>query len=465
MEANSALRLDSLKLTNFRCFTDCLVELHPKLTVLVADNAQGKTALLNAIGTALDAFVGAIGPRTHRRGFKRDDIHRFRNDQGEMTLASQVQYDARGWVNGTLQTWSQVLSSHSRLARNSTSQLKSMQAAVPKLTLQPNTASSESSPTLPAVMFYGTGRLWNDRTPQTVPTKAAQKPRRLWAYLDCLSPSSSYKMFSEWYGATAGALRSSTSTAFGPDDRPEKLLAAVRKAVKVVLQPTGWTEIDWEFPSFEIGEATERRAGLVVEHSTRGRLPLSLLSDGVRNMVALVGDVAHRCARLNPHLGEDAASLTPGILLIDEVDMHLHPRWQQLVVRLLQEAFPAMQMVLTTHSPQVLSTVERESIRTISMSAGQGTLAKPPLQTRGMESADVLSTAMSVSPLPEVEEIKWLSDYRALIELGEHANSDGVALRSKLLQHFGDQHPLILDCDRLIRFQSFKRRKSESGGH
>jgi predicted ATP-binding protein involved in virulence len=465
MEASSSLRLDSLKLTNFRCFTECLVELHPKLTVLVADNAHGKTAVLNAISVALDAFVSAIGPRTHRRGFKREDIHRFRNDQGKMTLASHVQYDAKGWINGTLQTWSQVLSSHSRLARNSTRRLKSMQGAVPQLTPPPTTASHSPLITLPAVMFYGTGRLWHDHATQTVPTKAAHKPRRLWAYLDCLSPSSSYKMFSEWYGATADALRSSTSTAFGPDERPEKLLAAVRKAVKVVLQPTGWTEIDWDFPSVEFGEAVQGRGGLVVEHETRGRLPLSLLSDGVRNMVALVGDVAHRCARLNPHLGEDAASLTPGILLIDEVDMHLHPRWQQFVVSLLQEAFPAMQMVLTTHSPQVLSTVEKESIRAISISSGRGSLAKPPLQTRGMESADVLSTAMSVSPLPEVEEATWLNEYRSLIELGEHASSKGLALRMQLASHFGDRHPLILDCDRLIRFQAFKRRKSETGGN
>ena len=77
---------------------------------------------------------------------------------------------------------------------------------------------------------------------------------------------------------------------------------------------------------------------------------ISILSDGVRNMIALVADIARRCASLNPHLNEAAARLTPGVLLIDEVDMHLHPRWQQLVVGLLQNAFPAMQMILSTHS-------------------------------------------------------------------------------------------------------------------
>ena len=96
----------------------------------------------------------------------------------------------------------------------------------------------------------------------------------------------------------------------------------------------------------------------MVEHPEYGRLPLSSLSDGVRNMIALIADIAHRCARLNPHLSEEAARQTPGVLLIDEVDMHLHPRWQQLVVDLLRKAFPSLQIILSTHSPHVLSTVE-----------------------------------------------------------------------------------------------------------
>ena len=60
----------------------------------------------------------------------------------------------------------------------------------------------------------------------------------------------------------------------------------------------------------------------MVDHPDTRRLPLSTLSDGVRNMVALIADIAHRCAWLNPHLGEDAARHTPGVFFIDEVDMH-----------------------------------------------------------------------------------------------------------------------------------------------
>ena len=179
-------------------------------------------------------------------------------------------------------------------------------------------------------------------------------------YTDCLSSSSSFKGMVAWYENKWNETRDPRFSTELSKNLP--LLAAVQKATRVVLEPTGWCELDWDF----------EKKSLVVGHRDYGRLPLSALSDGVRNMVALIADIARRCASLNPHLSEEAAQLTPGVLLIDEVDMHLHPRWQQLIVDLLRKAFPAMQMILTTHSPHVLSTVDKESIRVIRLQDGRG---------------------------------------------------------------------------------------------
>jgi predicted ATP-binding protein involved in virulence len=94
-------------------------------------------------------------------------------------------------------------------------------------------------------------------------------------------------------------------------------------------------------------------------------LPLSAVSDGYRNMVALVADVAWRASVLNPHLGAGAAAQSEGVILIDEVDLHLHPQWQRRVLGDLRRTFPAMQLVTTTHSPQVLSSVRRHEVRVL----------------------------------------------------------------------------------------------------
>jgi predicted ATP-binding protein involved in virulence len=317
--------------------------------------------------------------------------------------------------------------------------------------------SRAEPPPLPLVAFYGTGRLWSEHRLTEAKRAATPSPLgRLSGYVDGLSSSSSFKAFVDWYETMAGAARDPASVALPPEQKPMKLIAAVREAAKIVLGPTRWESIDWDF----------ERKQLVVEHPEHGRLPLSVLSDGVRNMVALVADVAHRCVRLNPHFGEAAAKMTPGVLLIDEVDMHLHPRWQQLVVELLQKAFPWMQMIVTTQSPHVLSTVDVGSIRVIRVRDGKGTLETPTFQTRGVESADVLATIMGVDPVPQVEEARWLSRYRGMVEDGKTDEPAAATLWGKLVKHFGAQHPLLLDCERLDRFQKLKARvRSGAAGH
>jgi predicted ATP-binding protein involved in virulence len=156
--------------------------------------------------------------------------------------------------------------------------------------------------------------------------------------------------------------------------------------------------------------------------------------------------------------------MTPGILLIDEVDLHLHPEWQQSIIRMLGAAFPHLQLVVSTHSPQVLSTVDVSAIRVVRFLNGSVQVSTPQFQTKGVESADVLAFIMGVDPVPKVPEAKWLSDYRALIEEGQLDGEAATILKKRLLAHFGPQHPLMLECDRLIRFSQFKRRRAAEGG-
>jgi predicted ATP-binding protein involved in virulence len=123
----------------------------------------------------------------------------------------------------------------------------------------------------------------------------------------------------------------------------------------------------------------------------------------------------------------------------------------------LREAFPKIQFIVTTHSPQVLSTVDKESIRILRMRDGIATVETPKFQTRGVESADVLAFIMGVHPVPQVEEARLLSEYRARIEEYKADTPEALEMRRRLIEHFGDQHPIMIDCDRLIRFQNFKR--------
>lgn len=104
---------------------------------------------------------------------------------------------------------------------------------------------------------------------------------------------------------------------------------------------------------------------LTVDLADGRTLPYNLLSAGERSMLAMVADMAWRCSYLNPDLGADAARETPGVVLIDEIDLHLHPSWQRRVVGDLKRAFPKVQFIVTTHSPFIIQSLEPGELITL----------------------------------------------------------------------------------------------------
>jgi predicted ATP-binding protein involved in virulence len=102
--------------------------------------------------------------------------------------------------------------------------------------------------------------------------------------------------------------------------------------------------------------------GWVNENGKKYRKPFKHLSDGQKNMVGLVAELAYRCVTLNPHLGRDAVKKSQGIVLIDEIDLHLHPKWQRHIVADLKKIFPCIQFIVTTHSPFIVQSLKAEEL-------------------------------------------------------------------------------------------------------
>lgn len=94
-------------------------------------------------------------------------------------------------------------------------------------------------------------------------------------------------------------------------------------------------------------------------------LTYDMMSDGFKSMINIVAEIAYRCIELNGFLGKDAVKKTPGIVMIDEVDLYLHPHWQQHILEDLQKAFPMFQFIVTTHSPFIVQSVDTNNIITL----------------------------------------------------------------------------------------------------
>ncbi|TAD75846.1 MAG: DUF2813 domain-containing protein [Oscillatoriales cyanobacterium] len=133
------------------------------------------------------------------------------------------------------------------------------------------------------------------------------------------------------------------------------------------------------------------------------KLRIDQLSDGEKNLLMLVLDIARRFTILNRGKGKSVAELLEGegVVLIDEVDLHLHPSWQRTILPALIATFPNCQFIVTTHSPQVISSVPSESIFVLD----SGSAIHNPGYTYGREANSILQELMGVSErIPKIQE-------------------------------------------------------------
>ena len=227
----------------------------------------------------------------------------------------------------------------------------------------------------------------------------------------------------------------------------------------------------------------------VLERKSDGAyLTVNQLSQGYQSMLALGMDFARRLALANRHmdyatpefltnalnelaatdwflenpdhhLSRSAPLLAPSIMLIDEVDLHLHPSWQQRVLRDLMRAFPNTQFIVTTHSPQVLSTVRRENIRVLGPDPSGNLIATEPLaHTYGEPSGDVMQSVMLVDPQPPVAEKADLQRLTEWVDQGRYQDDAALRLMNQLTQALGEQHPQLQRLRRSIQRQEALRR-------
>ncbi len=190
------------------------------------------------------------------------------------------------------------------------------------------------------------------------------------------------------------------------------------------------------------------------------KLSLDQLSGGYRIMLALAADLARRMAQGNPHLDDPLES--EAIVLIDEVELHLHPSWQQRILGDLRRTFPNSQFIVSTHSPQVLTTVEPHGIVELSHDGDRVVAGAPAGPTFGAEAGDVLSVVMGVGERPpENDFTKTLDRYRHLIREEQWESKEAQDLRTRL-EDMSPQDPALDRADLEIRRRKLFSQRFES---
>jgi predicted ATP-binding protein involved in virulence len=446
------VKLDRLVLENFRCFERLRLDLHPKMTVLVAENGQGKSSLLDAIRIALWPYVHSFdlassGFNDPANAIGIDDVRLLKKEAGDMVRQLPCKIAVVGDYGDGTDTWVRFRESEKKGTKtkgdDSTKTMEFWAVGVQQLVR----SAMPTDVDLPMLGYYGTGRLWSHKklTPGSTSKKKNDSFMRLFAYRDCLDPASSFKHFEEWFTWIFESYREGQIKQL-ENGFPVETDSTAQMAIRVVQQVTdcflkaitGWHTLEY---------SVSNEKSLVLKHEQQGTMKVDLLSDGIRSMLAMAGDIAYRCIKLNPHFGIDAAKKTTGVVLIDEVDMHLHPRWQQLVLSQLMAAFPNLQFVVTTHSPQVLSSVTSESIRVLS---GSHIYSAPP-GTEGAESSRLLKRVLGVEVRPpENAATRELNEYLALVNADQWDSARAIELRKVLDNRYQGEEPALFEADLMI---------------
>jgi predicted ATP-binding protein involved in virulence len=332
------MRIDRLRVQNFRCFDDREWNFSPGFNVLIGENGAGKTAALDSLAVGVGAFLLGIDDGTARSIQEEDVRLSYRAvSAGADGFASPPRFSEQfpvsvateGFIDGTPYNWSR--SRHSKKGQTRWSDAQAVKDVAYRLQIQ---ARHDEDVTLPVIAYYTIRRRWNTDKEDVAETVAPTS--RLHGYTNSLRAELLAPYVYRWF-KTMELGQKQYETEFAP-------LRVVSDAVSRCMPEGAPRSIEFDVLLNE----------LVGVDAAANRSRLRLLSEGQRNTISLVMDLAYRVATLNPHFGIHAARETPGVVLIDEIDLHLHPRWQRDIVNQLRRTFPRVQFFVTTHSPVIL---------------------------------------------------------------------------------------------------------------
>jgi len=367
------MRLRTLTLENFRGFKSLKLTFEPEVTVLVGINGSGKSTILDALAVALSQLATGIRTSPGRgRRFSDADVHKGA-PHTRVTLTTEVMGKELEWSIAHVRTgYPREVSSH----------LSELREVIDRI--QASIRDGEAVH-LPLAVYYPVNRAVLD-----IPKRIRERHSfsSLSAYDEALvGGEGNFRRFFEWFREREDLENENKVRRNQPTLFTDPQLNAVRKAIERFMP---------DFRDLRIERAPQR---MLV--SKRGEtFAVEQLSDGEKCMLALVGDLARRLVLANE--GSSSPLDEPAVVLIDEIDLHLHPGWQRDVVGRLRETFPKTQFVLTTHSPQVLSTVPARCVRLLE----NFEVCDAPAETEGGDSNAILADVMGVSERPAwVEEL------------------------------------------------------------
>lgn len=426
------MRLNKIEIKNFKCFENESMELHPKLNILMGNNGTGKTSLLEAFRILIGSLYLAFDKykeKIEMPGIIKDDI-RLKTVSNSLEPQIPTIVSANAVVDEVILpttgqpsqlfnskeiTWQRSMETFG--GKTTTREAKEMFAISKEIQ---ETVRCGDEVNIPLVAYFSTDRYKKERRETNI-SKAGSRMR---GYFNALDTTTNTKFFLDlYYTETLDEIQNNIAS---------PILAAVNAAVRQCL--------DCQTMRYNL-----KSQELLMVYENGDFMPFNLLSDGIRCTLAMVMEIAFRCYLLNPHLGENAPAITKGVVLVDEIDLHLHPSWQLHILNDLRAAFPEIQFIVTTHAPLIISQIHDCNIYSIA----EHRVYNFPNQNG--RDANYILQQMDV-PYIKQDSMDMLNKYFGLIDSGRGKSEEAIALRNQLQSILGEDHAELQRADMLLSF-------------
>jgi predicted ATP-binding protein involved in virulence len=416
------VRVTSLKVANLRAIDAAPFRFQPGFNLIVGVNGVGKTSMLDALCVCLSAFVKQANRlRTPVEAFAVEDI-RVGTEALTVECSAVVGESEHRYV---VHKPREAAAAQARKAGMPREQVHDTPERATFMGAAPLPVTGKEPGGRPIAVLFSTNRAVPS---ERVPGKKMAAGGIAAAFADAFANRElRLGEFAAWMRVQE-ALKSERAAA-------SRALVAFKDAVARFLPGYDNLRVD----------GRERPRLLINRGSTT--VGVRQLSDGERGTLALVLDLTRRLAQANPAMADPAAE-AEAVVMIDEIDLHLHPKWQRQIVRNLIAAFPRCQFIATTHSPQVIGEIEHDRIQIVAN--GQ---VYSPTHSFGVDSSRVLEEIMDARPRTEDVD-NLLSELSK--EIGAHRYNDARASVTKLATHLGEDDPEVTRARTLIDFMEGK---------
>lgn len=395
------MNIKNLKIKNFKLFESQDFYFNPQMNIIIGDNATGKTSILEALSYSLGTFflgINSIDSKPLYNHQKRRKIL----DTENIEIQLPFRIDIVNSINGEEFTWyrdtnkSKGGATSYRHAKNLIDKAKELDRKV---------REGKEVVQLPLIAYYGT-----DRVKDKERRAHKYEGSRFDGYYASLDSEVVKKQFLIWFRDYEDSVLK-----FGAD---KALYSAFTEAITTMVNDWGKIHYSWKLNDM-LGQ---------LENGTW--ISFSMLSSGYKNIVRLTADIAYRAIILNPHLGRSAVKETEGVVLIDEIDMHLHPKWQKSIIKDLKITFPKIQFIITTHSPFIIQSLKSNELISLDSEITDEPYTK--------SFSDIVEDEMNIKEVQRSEKFLKMqevaSEYFNLIKVGKNSsNSEETKLLKEKL--------------------------------